>query len=99
MQSSSTSLLIEPDFSQDETIQVTFILRAGDICPLRRTRWPPAIRGISKLRKMSLPWWCSVGPGHSFQKWETNCKVPVPGLDLYCRLNPRGLQKYLSGEH
>jgi hypothetical protein len=27
------------------------------------------------------------------------CKVPAPGLDLYCQLNPRGLQKYLSGEH
>jgi hypothetical protein len=27
------------------------------------------------------------------------CKVPALSLDLYCRLDPHGLQKYLSGEH
>jgi hypothetical protein len=32
-------------------------------------------------------------------KSKTVCKVRAPGLDVYLPLNPRGLQKYLSGEH
>ena len=38
-----------------------------------------------------------LNPARRGLKSKSNCKVSAPGLDLYYRSNPRGLQKYLSG--